>query len=453
LTLNADLNGTTLKSMTGFRRWDDINTGTDLDGNGNINGFTLNPATFAPNPIGPVSLFYARNNRHQHQFSQELNLVGTVFDKLEYVLGGFYFHEKSRELNPQGFTFLIPSPGGIPLGPVTIPDFGLNLTSPLQYTHYSTSKAVFAQGTYHVTDQFDVTGGIRYTQDNRHLDQQSTILRNVKASFSRPNWSASASYKFTPDIMAYARVATGYKAGGFNARSAGAPFNPEKVISAEGGIKSELLDRRVRFNASYFYTKASELQIQQFQAGSGGATSITVNAGKADIKGIDAELQALLGLGFTLDGNVGIADLKYKQYNVLDPTTNTIINLASITKNGGSAKYTANVGIQYDFPEMQVGQLTARVDYSYRSKVRWHPNTFSTPFNELIAGPGVGLFNARLTLSEIKLGESTAMISGWVKNIANREYKLWGIDFGGLGFAGNTWSTPRTYGIEVGAKF
>jgi iron complex outermembrane receptor protein len=45
------------------------------------------------------------------------------------------------------------------------------------------------------------------------------------------------------------------------------------------------------------------------------------------------------------------------------------------------------------------------------------------------------------------------MIAGWVKNLANREYKSWGIDFGGLGFAGNTWAPPRTYGVEVGVKF
>ena len=452
LTLNGEIaEGMTLKSMTGFRRWDDINTGTDLDGNGLLRGLVTDGVNAS---VGQVTMFKARNNRHQHQISEEVNLGGTAFDKLEYVLGGFYFHEKSRELNPQELTFLTAIPGGITLAPgLVTPAIGFNVVSPLRYTHYSTSKALFGQGTYHVTDKFDLTAGVRYTHDNRHLNQQSPIPRDVKAAFSRVNWSGSASYKVEQDIMVYARVATGYKSGGFNARSAGVAFQPEKVISYEGGIKSELLDRKLRFNVSGYYTSAKNLQIQQFQAGSGGASSVTVNAGKSNIKGFDAEMVALIGAGFTIDANAGIADRTYKTYNVLDPSTNTIINIASLVKGGGSAKYTANVGLQYDFPEMQVGQLTARLDYNYRSKVRWHPSTFSTPFNEQIASPGTGLLNGRLQLAEIKLGSSEAMIAGWVKNIANKEYKGWGIDFGGLGYAGNTWMPPRTYGVEVGVKF
>jgi iron complex outermembrane receptor protein len=390
LTLNAELaEDMTLKSMTGFRRWDDINTGTDLDGNGVMKGLVTDGVNAS---VGNVTLFKARNNRHQHQISEEVNLGGKAFDKLEYVLGGFYFHEKSRELNPQELTFLTAIPGGITLAPgLTTPAIGFNVVSPLQYTHFSTSKALFGQGTYHLTEKIDLTAGVRYTHDNRHLVQQSTIVRDVAAAFSRVNWSASAAYKIDQDIMVFTRVATGYKAGGFNARSAGAPFQPEKVISYEGGVKSELFDRKLRFNASYYYTNATNLQIQQFAAGSGGATSVTVNAGKSHIQGIDAEMQALLGMGLSVDGNFGLADRKYITYNVLDPSTNTIINIANLIKGGGSAKYTANVGLQYDFPEMPVGQLTARLDYNYRSKVRWHPSTFSTPYNEIIAGPGIGL--------------------------------------------------------------
>jgi iron complex outermembrane recepter protein len=456
LTLEGDVGAATIKSLTGFRRWDDINTGTDLDGNGGLRGFTLNPVTFAPEPIGKVQLFNARNNRHQHQFSEEINVVGTAFEKLEYVIGGFYFHEKSRELNPQGFTFLVPSPGGIPLGPgLTVPAFGLNLASPLIYTHYSTSKAVFGQGAYHVTDQIDVTAGIRYTHDNRHLRQTSPIPRDVRAAFSKTNWMASANYKYTPDVMVFVRVATGYRSGGFNARSSGnTAFTPESATTYEAGIKSELFDRTLRVNFGAYYTRAKDLQVQQFQAGSGGATSVTVNAGKSRVQGIELDVRALLGMGFSVDGNFGIADRKYLQYLLRDAATNAIIDIASLVKGGGSAKYTGNLGIQYD---TDVGNsfatLTARVDYSYRSKVRWHPSTYQAVYNELIAAPGHGLFDARLTLSGIKVSGAETSISGWIKNIGNREYKQWGIDFGGLGFAGNNWNVPRTFGVEVSAKF
>jgi iron complex outermembrane receptor protein len=102
---------------------------------------------------------------------------------------------------------------------------------------------------------------------------------------------------------------------------------------------------------------------------------------------------------------------------------------------------------------MQFGQVTARLDWTYRSQVYYHPSTITSPLNETVKSPGYGLLDARVTLSEIKVAGFDAQIAGYIKNLTNKEYKLWGIDFGALGFAGNTWGTPRTYGIELGAKF
>jgi iron complex outermembrane receptor protein len=456
LTLQGELGFATLKSLTGFRRWDDSAAQSDLDGNGGLVGLVLDPETFepGPDPIQRVQLFNGPSNRHQHQWSEELNLVGSVADKLDYVVGAFYFHEKSRELNPQGFTFLVPVEGGIPLGPVTVPDAGLNLMSTINYTHFSTSKAAFGQATWHVTDRFNLTGGLRYTRDTRHLVQQDPIARDLKASFGKTNWAAAADYRITPDVMAYARVASGYRAGGFNARSSGtAAYRPENATTYEAGIKSELWERRVRVNVGGYYTRARDLQVQQFEAGSGGANSNTVNAGKARIAGIEAELQALLGYGFSVDGNFGLVDHKTLQYLVRDPATDSIIDIAGQVHAGGVAKYTANVGLQYDFPDMAAGHLMARLDYSYRSKVRWHPSLFQAEYNEQIAGPGIGLLDGRVTLSQIPAFGAEAALSVWVKNIAGRDYKLWGIDFGALGYAGNTWNPPRTYGVELTARF
>jgi iron complex outermembrane receptor protein len=446
LNLEADVGALTLRSMTGFRVWNDNTTRNDLDGNGALAGLVLNLATFAVAP-GQVSLFNANNDRHQHQISEEINVLGSLLDsRLEYVLGGFYFHERAKERNDQRYTFVRE----------LVPGFnaGINLNTILWYSHYSTSKAVFGQGTFHITDQLDVTAGARYTADNKHLVQISPTPRDVRRKFSKPNWAASVNYKWQPSLMTYARVATGYKAGGINARASNEGYNPENITSYEAGLKSELFDRRLRFNAAIYYQTLKDLQINQFQAGSGGATSITVNAGKANAKGFEAELDAVVFEGFTVNGTVGYNHRKYKRYDVLDPTTNSIINIAStVHSNTGGADWTFNVGGQYDFPKFGYGQLTARLDYSWRSKVYYHPSLFATPLNEFIASKAHGLLDARLTLSEIKLGGLDTQIAGYIRNLTNEEYKLWGIDFGSLGFAGNTWGTPRTYGLELTAKF
>ena len=116
------------------------------------------------------------------------------------------------------------------------------------------------------------------------------------------------------------------------------------------------------------------------------------------------------------------------------------------------AKTTFTVGAQYDVP-VGIGTLTTRLDYSYRSKLYFHPSTLSAPFNDVIAAPGVGLLDGRITLSDLKVWRVDTALSLWARNITNKHYRAWGIDFGGLGYAGNTYGLPQTFGIELTASF
>ncbi|WP_380875922.1 TonB-dependent receptor [Sphingomonas sp. DBB INV C78] len=459
LTAEIDLgDNLTLRSLTGYRKWDN-SVVNDQDGNGGLVGFVVDPILFAGGPfiplgVQPISLFHLTFERDQDQWTQEFNLLGKIGDRTEFVLGAFYFEEVAHEENPTFLTFIVPSPTPIPVTPtVSVDSFGVNLASNFIYRHKSRSKAVFGQITTPLADRLNLTAGARYTWDDKHLDQTLPTARNLDRSFDNFNWALTLDYQWPNDIMAYARVATGYKAGGFNARSINEGFDPEDLTSYEIGLKTELFDRRLRFNVALFHAVHKDVQVGQFLAGSGGSVGITVNAGNAHYNGVEAEFTALVTDNIILTGNVGYTHRDYKKFEIRNPLTDQIVDIADDAHFIYSPDTTANLGLEYRFDPFAFGQLAARLDYSYRSSMYWHAGTLLNPFNDVIADDGVGRLDARVTLSQLKLGSGTAEISLWGKNITDENYLLGGVDFGSLGFATVSYAEPRTYGIDLRVKF
>ncbi|XHS01473.1 hypothetical protein ACFB49_30780 [Sphingomonas sp. DBB INV C78] len=155
--------------------------------------------------------------------------------------------------------------------------------------------------------------------------------------------------------------------------------------------------------------------------------------------------------GLTLSGSVGYTDPKFKEFAFRDPATNMIIDVADEARFSNVPKWNYNVSAQYQFPSFGFGELLAQANYSYRSKMYFFPLDRVNIFNEDIASPGQGTLSARLTLSEIALGGTGAMmeISAWGENLADNDKLLYGIDFGGLGFGGASFAEPRSFGIDV----
>ncbi|MFT4054428.1 MAG: TonB-dependent receptor [Novosphingobium sp.] len=461
LTLEYDLSDNlTLRSLTGYRKWKNVDRGDEFDGQGSILGLAVDPVLFTTGEFIPLGVqeatfFTSTNRRHQNQISQELNLLGNIGDRFEFVVGGFYFREKSREHNPQYPGIVLPLPAPVAIAPgVEINTYFVPSFADLNYRHRSQSIAGFAQGTYKLTDALSVTGGIRYTEDKKKLTQVSPYQRTLEESFGKFNWSASLDYQINPDVLAYGRVATGYKAGGFNARSSNSGYNPEDLTSYEVGLKSELFDRRVRLNLAAFYADHKNLQLQQFQAGAGGSTSITVNAGKARYKGVEAEVQALLVKGLTVSGSFGYTDRQYKQFLIRDPATDELVDVKDTAVFPGSAATTWTASADYVWPPLPFGELALHVEYNYRGRTYFHPSTVGTPFNREISSGPRGLLDARLTLSKLDFGTGGEVtISAWGKNLLDKGYREWAIDFGGLGFAGATYGQPISAGVDLTMKF
>lgn len=458
LTLELDLNDkTVLRSITGYRAWENMARNSDnLASNSGLVAFELSPAilappfTFTPLGVNPISIYRASAERRQHQFSQEINLVGSIGENTDYVLGAFFFTEKAYE-QILG-TLAIP----IPLGFEVLPGVSTGaaqIRSDLNYHHESESKAVFGQATYRLTDRLSVTGGLRYTWDSKELEERLPRSVNDSADFERMTWMANAKYDFSRNVNVYGRIASGYKSGGFNARGVGGSFQPEKVLSFEAGLKSELLDRRLRLNLAAFQTQYKDLQISQFQSGSGGFFSETVNAGEATYTGIEAEVVAVLAKGLTASGNIGYVDRSYDKYLFRDPVSNALIDVSDTARFAYSAPVTANAALEYNFPKFDFGALSARLDYNYRGRVYFHQLDITAPFNRELSQKPVSTFDARISLSDLKIGSGEAMISLWGRNITDEDYRVSSIDFGALGYGTSVYAEPMTWGVDLNLKY
>jgi len=469
----------TLKSITGYRKLHLFNV-LGLSGQGDLKGRVLDftsPTLYSVQSVTPYNGFNGPQN--QKQFSEEVQALGKIGD-FSYVVGLYYFREKVSEDNHQSLTlvsrpqdlvnFGIPSAVGDALAAQGIGLIGINTFPEAKYRQTSKSYAAFGQVSWKpqaLDEKLEVTGGIRYTKDKKHLVLLNSTNGVPDASngaggvtFDNVSFLGSVSYQFTPQTLAYAKVSTGYKSGGFNPRAGGLTdaegnfiglnsFKPEKLTSFEIGAKGDFFDRHLRVNFAAFYSKYNDLQVPQFASGSSGASTLLVNAGKADFKGVELEVTAIPVRGLTLSGSLGYTDPKYKQFLFRDPATNIVMDIAKTARFPAVAKFNSNVAAEYAFEPMSFGQLSARISYAYRSHVYFYPNDLVNPFQKDVDSPATNNVDARIALSDVPVADHLkGEIAVVGENLLNEDQVVYGIDFGGLGFGGKFYSEPRRVMVE-----
>ncbi len=508
LQLQNDFGGFKVKLTAGYRKWDSVTKSSDLDGLGQIRGSLFSNATlfngmpasllqFIPSipaaarpfiaasavPTTTQGLFDTNNVRKHQQFSQEIEVSGDS-DVLDWVAGGFYFWEKGNENNPQNSGFVLDTNSIFtanfgPLGPSFVAAnparYRLVVTNGvLRYTTSAESTALYGQGTYYIggrDGQLSLTGGLRYTWDNKSILRTQTgaaalaVPDRGEGSFSRLTWNAMLRYEFTADVSTYLRAASGYRSGGFNApdtsqagTSTMVPFDSEKIVSYEVGVKAELLDRHLRVNLAGYYNKFDDLaaNIPVITSTPGVFGSRIVNVGKVDYKGLEVEARAVINDYLSIDGTFGYVDVDYKKFPI--PTTGAvgapIVDIASIARPGYTSTYTGNIAANLRVPLGDDGMtLNARVGYTYESPKYSFSNTISTPFNEQLKSDPKKQVDAQISIDGIQIGGGEAQLLLWGKNLTNRHEFARGIDFGALGYAGGYFADPRTYGMTLGLKF
>jgi iron complex outermembrane receptor protein len=438
LNITHSIGDLTFKSITGYDK-SDVDNRVDVDGG----PFRIDEITFLTDA---------------EQITQEFQLA---YDSgpLNAIGGLFYFQEN---LDADSNADL--------LGELSFADGALPLIT--RATRKNKAYAIFGQATYAVAPAFRVTLGGRYTIDKVRATHRADLVpgffdadipdgapvplvpfARMKDTFKSFSWRVAADYNVTDDVLAYASIDKGFKAGGFNigiitSVAERTQVDPEYLTSYEIGIKSTLFDRRLRLNVSAFYYDYTDLQVLSVnrQAGSTVPTLGLDNAADAEIKGIELEATALPTDWLDLGLNLGILDAKYKNYlsGAIDPETGEPRDFSG-NRLPGAPKFTLSTFAQVTIP---VGDFETRwrAEYNYTGK-KYYNNAQS---DLISSGEGYGLLNLRATLADPAKGWELA---AWAKNVTGKAYIVDATDTSGFGFVPRYYGERATYGVELSLRF
>ncbi|HEX5162748.1 MAG TPA: TonB-dependent receptor [Steroidobacteraceae bacterium] len=452
VTLDYDISESmSFKSITAARGID-WRVGVDLDGL-------------------PESIQEVTDHQKQDQFSQEFQLAGRAFDdKMEYVAGLFYFQEDGfvHDFVPFGSTLYI-----------------YDVANDVDTKSY----AAFFHIDYQVSDSFGVTVGARYSKDDKKFEGGQADLDgyNYKSSgcfdpVTGPDmdcWAAFASlpfinlapfpdstnpYRYFPpgeqsqdysvftptvgaqwhindDQMLYLSYSEGFKAGGWTTRLsnplfdiAGAAFGPEDSTSYELGWKSQFLDHRVQVNTAVFWTDYNNIQLQIQEQ----ASPVSQNAGDAELKGAELELNAIVGGGFSLYVGAAYIDAEYTR---LLPN----VTFAPDSDLPKTPEYKYTISPQFDVNLANTGKLRFAVDYTKTASM----------FNDAPNTPQLfrpATDNLGAAIHYFSPGDKYSITLGGT-NLTDDRYLTVGSVNGAQGEIVGTYNPPRQWYLNFRANF
>lgn len=307
-TLSWDFGGLTLDSITAFRSYE-LDGAQDSDSTG-------------------ATLFNNNGRVESDQFSQELRLSSSEDNRLSWLAGVYFFTEDAT------MDFEINNFQGL---------FGAGTSAVFDASQDLSSWAAFGDLSFAVTDRFTLTVGARYSFEDKDFDNDQ-IVTTISDSFPLPvpfgpfpagavipggivfvdppifvddadfdNFSPRLvlDYAFTPDVLGYASFSQGFKSGGFNSFGLAPAFEEEEVDAFEIGIKSTLLDSRLRLNAALFSYDYTNLQVRR-PVPTGGVT--IQNAGEADVSGLEVEAVLVATDRLQFSANVSLLDTELNEF-------------------------------------------------------------------------------------------------------------------------------------------
>ena len=292
LTQSLDLGAAVITALTSYD-------------NGHVD--TLGDADFTGTSALRVSGISDRDT-----FAQELRVASpSNASNLRWLVGGYYNDDRISSTN---------------LSEAKFPVVGFRPLTSGAKRETGKTYAGFGQVTL-VLGKLELVGGLRYDDETRENTSNSlngltrvNTLFNAKVVSKAWQPKFSVSYHFTPDVMAYALVTRGFRAGGFNAITAPAnvaSYQPEKTTNYEAGLKTELFGRRLRLNSAVFYTDYTDILITDIVLGTDGSQTVySRNGGKARSYGFELEGAWRVSKALTLSGGYTYLDIK----NAVIPT-------------------------------------------------------------------------------------------------------------------------------------
>lgn len=365
--------------------------------------------------------FQLQRDLEHEQWSQEFQLAGKYLDgQLDLMTGLYYFEEDAFELDAQMF--------GAPF----------RLTRSVEVNNRS--SAIYSQVIYRpeaLNDKLGVALGLRYTEDKRSAERLAGGTDVTKPpgkgaeTYTNTDPTLTIDYSFDEAVMVYGRLASGYRSGGFNSSDddISKGFDSESLLTAELGLKAELVNGRVRFNAAVFSTDYQDIQIT---INAGLPTDVsTINGGEATVDGAELEITTAVAQGLLFTVNAVWLDAGFDE-PIIDPLTGADVTSANPYRF--SPDYIYNVILDYTTNRTVVGTFNIRANHHRED------DQYAYSLRE-----GYSTTDLRVTLSDIPdTGSGELSLSLWSKNIFDKKYVL-----SRVFETADAYGEPVSYGIDV----
>lgn len=422
----------------------------------------------AGNPVNGQSSQDVLIDFNYNTLSQEFQLSSKDKGPLEWVVGAFYYHDNTNVQTALLTTCVgavcAPAAGGVPR---------------LTHTRPTTrSYSGYADGTYSLTDSTRVTVGLRYTYEEKafsgfsepYLGLPNSVpaapivttpaTLDLHKTYPKLTYRAVLAQDFTDNFRGYISYNRGFKSGNYNPNNLTNPaVRPEILDAFEAGIKSELFDRKLRFNLAGFYYDYKDVQVRSI-AGPPGTPNISQNVAAARAKGIDGQIDFVPVNGLTLSGGFEYLDAYYRDYPgavcaAVRPTPYpagvlgggiaancTAANASNLAGNALpiSPKWSGNLTLTYVM-NTGIGSFTWVANDNYKSRFTFTPDN-------TVSQTGYHMTAASLTWAA---PDKTYDVRLFVNNLFDK-YRYVAGQGSTQGFV-YVPGEPRTYGITVGAHF
>ena len=324
-----------------------------------------------------------------------------------------------------------------------------------------------------VRANFDMGAG--YVDD---LDNLSAIPETPgvygdynKQSFDNISGRLVAKYNISDDMNAYVSYTTGYRAGGFNGGAfdgGGDAFDEEILESFEVGLKSQLMDGRLRLNAALYSYTYDDVQVSTVKSNGGGISTEIDNAAELSSEGLELDFAWLVTDSVTLTGNYAYIDRSFDVFPAI-PNQNPAIPDQQITPtNGITPESAAYLALNWSIMDTGSSSLDFQISGNYQDETvsigsspsNYSMSTTQDPTDDIpvnyqqASNQSRTLVNARLTWAQ-DLGDGRSLsIAAWGRNITDEDFRTFGYNFGAdLGIAVHQWGDPATYGVDIVMDF
>lgn len=458
LTLNYDLEGLTVTSVSGFHHYR------------HLGFFNVDFTSFGQGG--------ALNTDRCTGRSQEIRLATKLDGPLNFVAGGFY----------ESFSYFQRVDAKIaPLGPD--PRNGSYLTWSRPAENHGETVSLFGQATWQIREDLELAGGARWSRDRKDVSMLHTYFNSLfppgiflpegqivagASVFYNVSPEATLTWHPTPRSTIYAAYKTGYKAGGYSNPSAltvdygnsdNARFGPERARGGEVGVKGSFLGNRLSVNATVYRYTFRGLQLSSFNAAT---TSFTIrNAATARTTGIEVDSKLTITDRLSLRSSAGYNRARYGNFRTAacfqgqtiaegclgtpDPT-DPAVALSGLQDLSGhplvrAPDVTGAIGASYEQPLSAGLTLSTSGDANYSS-------SYFTQENEdpLARQRSLVLLSASVRLHQAEDRWEIAFIG---RNLTNRYYSVSSEDkpLGTAGQIAATIARPRELVLQGTVRF